>query len=272
MKIHVGDSKATGRGERSFRHLLQSELARRCANNSQYSLRAFAKYLGLDHSTLSQLLRGKRRLTARSIRKFGVRLGLEANAIEHFVENEERLPGDAGDGAITCEVRQLAQDTANLISDWHHYAILELIHVRDFKPDSRWLARVLGISVDEVNIALQRLIRLGLLEMADRDRWIDHLGNSTTSIQGFARNAAERFLEQVRGLTLQAVRSAPAGRYGYSTTTVAVNSACLPRAIDALNRMRSELLAILAQGQNRDEVYQLEISLVPVIQPKTRGK
>ena len=113
-------------------------------------------------------------------------------------------------------MRQLAQDTANLISDWHHYAILELVHVRDFKPDSRWLARVLGISVDEVNVALQRLLRLGLLEMVSQDRWIDHLGDSTTSIQGFARNAAERFLEQVRGLTLRAVRSAPAGRYEYS--------------------------------------------------------
>jgi len=37
--------------ETSFRLYLQSELARRCARNSQYSLRAFALHLDLDHST-----------------------------------------------------------------------------------------------------------------------------------------------------------------------------------------------------------------------------
>ncbi|HLN29547.1 MAG TPA: hypothetical protein VK395_17495 [Gemmataceae bacterium] len=47
----------------TFRLYLQAELGRRCAGNAQYSLRAFAKFLAIDHATLSQLLRGKRRCT-----------------------------------------------------------------------------------------------------------------------------------------------------------------------------------------------------------------
>ena len=59
-----------------FREFLQRKLAQSCANNPQYSLRAFAKSLGTDHSTLSQILRGKRRLTAETIRALARQLKL----------------------------------------------------------------------------------------------------------------------------------------------------------------------------------------------------
>jgi transcriptional regulator with XRE-family HTH domain len=246
-----------------FRQVLQAELARRCSNNPHYSLRAFAKYLGLDHSTLSQLLRGKRRLTARSIQKFGARLGMDAETIAIHIAREEQ-PEPAGDEALVREVRELARDTASLIADWQHYAILELVHLHDFRPDSRWIARVLGISVDEVNVSLQRLLRLGLLEMAAPDRWVDRQGDATASLRSFALAAVERFSEQVRQHLLRAVQSLPAGRYDYSSTTVAVNTARVPAAIDKIARLRDELLAFVAASDSRDDVYQLEISFVPV--------
>ncbi|MGZ8853044.1 MAG: helix-turn-helix domain-containing protein, partial [Thermoanaerobaculia bacterium] len=44
------------------------------ANNPRYSLRAFARSLQIDHSTLSQIVRGRRRVTTRAIRSLGVRL------------------------------------------------------------------------------------------------------------------------------------------------------------------------------------------------------
>ena len=42
--------------DHNFRSYLQSELIRRCNNNSKYSLRAFAKHLGIDASPLSQIV------------------------------------------------------------------------------------------------------------------------------------------------------------------------------------------------------------------------
>src|SRR5947209_9956192 len=61
----------------SFRALLRVELARRCAKNPRYSLRAFARSLEIDHATLSQLLRGRRQVTRAAILRLGRRLGLE---------------------------------------------------------------------------------------------------------------------------------------------------------------------------------------------------
>ncbi len=51
-------------------------------------------------------------------------------------------------------------------------AILALTRTADFHADSRWIARTLGVSVDEVNVALQRLLRLGLLQLKTRCAWV----------------------------------------------------------------------------------------------------
>jgi len=83
-----------------FRLYLRSELARRLSSNPQYSLRSFALQLGINHSTLSQLLRGKRALTPRMIKTLGARLGLRPEEIEAFVARE-RQAGETVVGGLT---------------------------------------------------------------------------------------------------------------------------------------------------------------------------
>lgn len=70
--------------------MLRAELERRQAANARYSLRSFARDLHVDHSSLSQILRGRRRLTGRSVRALGRRLRLAAPQIAELcaIENE----------------------------------------------------------------------------------------------------------------------------------------------------------------------------------------
>ena len=132
-----------------FRLFLQSELADRRTRNPQYSLRAFAQRLDVNHSTLSQWMRGRRPLTAKTIESLGRRLRLPAKHIRVFVEHRNVSGPDL--------------------------AILELTKTVSFRPDSRWIANQLSISVDEVNVAVQRLLRLDLLQMSANE-WIDKSG------------------------------------------------------------------------------------------------
>jgi transcriptional regulator with XRE-family HTH domain len=110
----------------TFRTVLQTELDRRRAGNARYSLRAFARALSVDHSTLSQILRGKRRVTARNVRALGRRLHLSAAAIaEH------------------CAIE-------------HESAVLAALTRPGFRADSRWVATIAGIPLDDVNVTLHR--------------------------------------------------------------------------------------------------------------------
>lgn len=245
----------------SFRLTLQGELARRCAENPQYSLRAFAKFLGIDHSTLSQMLRGKRPFTEKSIRKFGVRLGQSEPDMERWIlaERQQLL-----DEPAQQQAQQLTNDVATLMTDINLYAILELTRIQGFQPDSRWIARMLGITVDEVNIALQCLIRLGLLEMVSTTQWIDHLGDAMATLQDFTQAGIEQYLKQLHRLTLHSMKGTSAEKYTLSATTLAVSSARIPAALEMIDRFRKELTSYLKQSAEHDDVYHLQVSFVPV--------
>jgi transcriptional regulator with XRE-family HTH domain len=129
----------------SFRVFLRSELARRCANNPRYSLRAFARHLEVDHATLSQWMRGRRAMSAASIQRLAARLRVPARHVGVFVEHRGSEGAD--------------------------FAVLALVRSGAFRPDARWIARELGITVDATNVALHRLLRLELLRMTAPDCW-----------------------------------------------------------------------------------------------------
>lgn len=121
----------------SFRQLLVNELAARRSRNRRYSLRSFARTLRIDHSTLSQILRGRRALTPRAIRDLAGALRLAGHEIDSYCVET---------------------------------TILRLAGRRSFRPDSRDIARRTGTTSDDVNIAIQRLVRTGALSMEGK-RW-----------------------------------------------------------------------------------------------------
>ena len=245
----------------SFRLRLQSELAKRCASNTQYSLRSFAMQLGVNHSTLSQLLRGKRTLTEASIQKLGSALKLSSDEIESYLAHYRRSP--VADPSVE-EAKRLTRDAAEMIADWYHYAILELTRLESFRADSSWVARVLGISTDEVNVALVRLCHLGLLSL-EGDCWVDRSQGLVVSMEDFTQAAIDRLWSQVRELALASMHD-PARVHEHSSITLAVNSKRLPEITEKMARFRSELLQLLRADQAHDDVYRLEISLFPITQ------
>src|SRR6059058_5634294 len=74
--------------ELRFRERLEQELKNRRAKNARYSLRAFAAFLGTDHSTLSQILRGTRRAPVGSIRLWARKLGMTPEEAAVYIAAE----------------------------------------------------------------------------------------------------------------------------------------------------------------------------------------
>ncbi len=140
--------------QHGFRRRLQEELAERCSRNPRYSVRAFALSLRVDHSTLAQLIRGVRPITAATLVRLGVRLGLDQADIQGYLTGSIP-PNPAGHPALA-------------------EAILGLIGRPGFRPDSRWIARTLGVTEDDVNRILPELLRTKRLAMTDRRRWLVH--------------------------------------------------------------------------------------------------
>jgi uncharacterized protein (TIGR02147 family) len=250
-----------------FRLFLQSELARRCLSNPQYSLRSFALQLGINHSTLSQLLRGKRALTPRMIEALGGRLKLKPEEIEAFMERERRT----GATVLSNEIRLLTVDTLALLSDGSHRAILELTHMKGFIADSRWIARTLDLTTDEVNMALSRLTRLGLLEMAEPDRWVDRSGADASGIDsaggGFAQQVIRRLSERVRQLSQQSGAETQEKEDQQNeilipaAARIEIGAGQLPAIMEFIEQLRRGA----AESPRDEKEYQIEMRLSPTI-------
>jgi transcriptional regulator with XRE-family HTH domain len=175
-----------------FRTRLREKLSRRRRVNRRYSVRAFGAFLGVDHSTLSQVLRGIRPVPNTCLRQWARRLELGEEEIEFYAaaargEDFESL-------ARRVRHMQWLAEAGALMTNSAHWRLLQLLRAPDWRPDMRWAAQRLGVDVDQVNEALSRLLRLGLLKI-DGDGWRDQSGLAAPD----AANVVDVGLARLRG-------------------------------------------------------------------------
>jgi uncharacterized protein (TIGR02147 family) len=147
---------------------------------------------------------------------------------------------------------QLDLDTFQLFSVWHHCTILELIQVQGFQTDSRWIAKTLGIAADEVNIALQRLLRLGLLEMSSPNRWKDKSGDAEFHSAALSEVACNKISQEIHELAIEAIRRIPGQYRGHRQMMIAVDSRRLPRLKVLTDEFMKELRALVSDSDTKD--------------------
>jgi transcriptional regulator with XRE-family HTH domain len=256
MPTHILHS-APSTAQDSFRERLQAELAARCERNPGYSLRAFANSLGIDHATLSQLMRGKRSMTEATVRRLGGRMGLGQEEVDAYVGRGE--PGQAG----SAPARALAEDAAQVFGRWHAFAILELMRLRSFRPDVRWIARVLGVSATDVQVALQHLLRLGFLRMESPTCWRDLTGGAILREEDFTMLALERLAARSREIQLASARNAPQARRVHGAVTIAVAQKDVERLMGLVERFLADAQASGA-GEGGDRLYHVEVHCLPL--------
>ena len=256
------------RDSREFRWCLQDAFLSKCRTNSRYSLRAYARFLQIDASTLSQMLRGNRKITGEKIKKLGFRIGLSPRQIQEYLDSSS---GPKNRSSIELvDIKNLALDTFELISDWYHYAIFELIQLEGFRNDSKWIAKKLGIHVVEADAAVERLIRLNLVESV-RGTLRQKVGFITTVANPQSAEAFRKQQMQILNKALSALEEVQIERRDQSGLTIAISSQRLPEIKEKIRQFRRSLHLSLSRDKRKDEVYQLCISFYPVTQNVSGG-
>lgn len=246
------------KNEELFRNYLRAELLTRTKNNPRYSLRAFAKTLQVEPSSLSQLIAGKRPLTKKMCLRLSSRLGLSPQ------EYDRLISGTIEGSKVYDGFKDLAEDEFLVISDWYHYAILELTTLEHFKADPKWIAKVLGISYQEVIDAASRLVRLGHLEISDKGVWTDTLGNANNLGNHFTAPAFRKLQKQILEKAVDALEEVPYPERIQSSLTLPVPKAKIAEAKKRVQQFMAELDQYLKQDEPTDDVYHMSFSLYPI--------
>jgi transcriptional regulator with XRE-family HTH domain len=118
-----------------------AELDRRRQVNPRSSLRALARRIGVSHSVLSRLCRGRSRPSRATTAALASALGL--------------TPAAAHDATLTHAVDRLCALAAR----------------PGFRADARWIAVRLGLRLDDVQLALHDALRRGRLRMTSPATW-----------------------------------------------------------------------------------------------------
>lgn len=162
-----------------YRELLKGELSKRCEKRAGYSLRAFARDLGLDPAQLSRILSGKKNLSLLSAQSVSEKLFSASEDREVFVAAVElaiakkpslrdralkKLSSLHSNASSMNEAMTLSLESIKVISDWYHFAILDLTKVKGVAHTPAAFAQYLGISEIEVKLAIERMTKLGLME------------------------------------------------------------------------------------------------------------
>jgi transcriptional regulator with XRE-family HTH domain len=104
--------------------MLETEFARRRRVNPRYSLRAFARSVNLEHSTLSQLLRGKRTMTWKSIQQIARTMRWLGGSI--LLQNQTQRPGPFDSRLIAQALRVSVDDVNVALTDLCMFGLMEL--------------------------------------------------------------------------------------------------------------------------------------------------
>lgn len=257
-----------------FRAFLQTELIRRSRANPRYSLRAFAKTLELEPSRLSKMLRGERPIRGEVIEKLGLRLGLPLKDIRGYQGLPTTTPVSEAAPATTPAFRQLPFDAFEVIEDSRHDLLLELMKLKGFKTDLKWLSKKLGSPLPETRAIVERLERMGLLEVQPNGTWKDlsegfsswHPGDMLTSV------AHRRSQHQVLARAQAALESQPIETRDQSTMMMATSPEKILAAKELIKNFRRELCAFLEDSKDKTAVYQLSVSLFSLTDLKNEGE
>ena len=264
-----------------YRQILQKELAARCEQNPRYSLRAFARDLKLSPSRLSEILNRKQGLSRAAAQGIAAILGYDTKEAQYFCDlvslrhaRSVKEKEEARARLLRVNVEydgdsrfQLQLDAFKIISDWYHLGILELMKSKGFRHEPRWIARRLGVPVIQIELALDRLIRVGLLRKVgpdyvatQDDGWVPG-GVPSESIRKFHRQVLEK--------AIRAMSEQPVQERFFATHFLTINRSDLPEAYAAIEDFQRRFCAKLQADEPKELLYCISMQLFKIIEEGT---
>ncbi|WII71549.1 DUF4423 domain-containing protein [Bdellovibrio sp. 22V] len=224
--------------------------------NPRFSQRAFANQIGLTSTTLNEILKGKRRISAKTMAK------LKAA----FAQNEELL--QLLDNQNYTSFSTFHVDTSALrapLSSWFHIAILELMQTENFCEDPAWIAKRLGISIAETTQALEDLLKIEAIKRNQFNKLIPTHSNQIKFADDSSRESMLRTHNEFLKIVGNSVSSLPLEKISCGYLLVAASEEDRDYILAKSLSFVRECEEYLGRANvSKKEVFLLNVNFVPV--------
>jgi uncharacterized protein (TIGR02147 family) len=253
---------------KNAKHWLEQLLTKKIQSNPQYSLRSFARQVGIAPSALSRILSGKRTFTLNLAIRISNALGLTPKDRDQLLAMISP-PIKEVSTKKQSETKQLSVDCFNAMSEWYHFGIMQLFFLDDFVQDQKWMAKILGISQLEVKLAIERLLRLEILDKNEKGE-LFRTANQFATTTDISSAGLRLFQKQILEKAIVSLEEDQIFERDITSITVASNETQIELVKKEIKKFRLKMAKVLAEGP-KTRVYNLGIHLIPV-SDSTKGK
>lgn len=235
--------------------LLNIEFGRKCEKNKSYSLRAFARDLDVQPATLSHIMKRKRAPSPEFRQKVYSALKLSIDQ-RNYLENRP-------DEVFKFTKKEM--DVFLSLSEWYYDAIIELIRTKGFESQSEYVAKRLGLSLEEADGAVKRLLQMGIMKKMPNKTWVATSENVIMYGGDQTTFALQKLQRQLMEKAIWSLEHVPKKDREQASMVMAINKKDLPEAKKRIKEFHQDICKFL-QRPNRDaeEVYQLITALFPL--------
>ncbi len=253
----------------SYHDLLEEEFERRRQFNEAYSLRAYARDLGLPAPRLSLIINKKEGISVTAAEQIAQKLklsdtkkawfcnsagALHARSFKERNEYKEKIKRYKEEAQLFSE---LHLEYFKVIADWYHFAILELTYLVEFQNNSSWMAEILGISKEEVETAIERMKTLDLIE--EKDGKLVDVFKFLATPNDVPSASLKKFNTQLMKKALEALYEQDVMEREITSNIFSVQKDQLPRFKEKLRDFRREFEREASQQKEKDAVYCLSM-------------
>ncbi|MEO0336780.1 MAG: TIGR02147 family protein [Pseudomonadota bacterium] len=285
-----GDQSASRRGHKksqdqspditgylNYREFLRDFFSYKKRMNSNYSHRLFMQKAGLSSpGHLKMVMDGKRNLTHLTVPKYISAVGLHKKKdIKYFEllvrynQCDEPIEKIKFFNELMAEKKKkglslLEKHQFDFLSNWLHIAIYVMAGLKDFQADADWITHRLRKKVSKLHVeaALEDLMELGLIERRE-DRF-EQVQGALTIPDEVQSTAIHLFHEKMLQMALFALREYDVGDREFNSVTFSFKKSELMTIKNRIREFRREINEFSSNAPDSDEVYQLNIQLLPL--------
>jgi uncharacterized protein (TIGR02147 family) len=261
-----------------YREYLKAFLEAKKVRHSTYSIRQLARDADIKSSGfLSSVFKSEKNLSTATVLKLAkaLKLGKKKSAyFEAMVFNNQAATVDERNHYLERmialkpmpEFQGLSADQFEFLSKPFYSVIHQMVKLPGFKGDPEWIAKRLfpRVSVEEVELALEALLKLKLLEKKQtKGIRQSHAGIATDA--DVASKTAYKFHWEILNEAKTALIKLPASDRNLTSLTIPIPKKVMPELKEKFMEFKKEVSRLIQDNENPfDEVYRLNLQLYPV--------
>ena len=253
--------------------VLKQYFERKKVTRPKYSLRALARDIGVSPSFLSDILSGRKKIPKSRIGDFVKHLDMDEIGCLQLKKSLGGTDNNRKDEGLASDDKDFLRDyfllpknQYSLLRHWYYVVILDLTTMKGFKSDVDWISQKIGISKIETELAIETLLRLGVLKKnsGQLQKTNKKLRLPTKNSQSEVRQFHQQMIKKAYD-ELQKKTDEKSFNDRLMTGATVVTS---PERVQATKEKLNQYLIELADDMSKSsdqEIYQVNFQLFPLI-------